>query len=159
MEPVQYVTLNPTMQSRLGRGRQFDHLDLLFAPQQLHCTLACGRLTNGRELTSYMTEVSSRTEPCRQCPAFYYLATSHPLHCLVPLPRRPFKGKWTCGLPEILQSNRAPEEKCVVYSFGSHNEASFERQVGNLTQDTCEVSALVSAVFFPPLNLELTLQL
>lgn len=34
--------------------------------------------------------------------------------------------KWTCGLPEI-EANR--RENCVIYSFGSRQEVTFERQV------------------------------
>mmetsp|Transcript_17081 Transcript_17081/g.53349 ORF Transcript_17081/g.53349 Transcript_17081/m.53349 type:complete len:311 (+) Transcript_17081:69-1001(+) len=43
--------------------------------------------------------------------------------------------KWTCGLREIEASRRS---NCVVYSFGSRKEVSFERRVVELAP-SCEV--------------------
>ena len=44
--------------------------------------------------------------------------------------------KWTCGLPEI--QGRDPSMRCIVYSFGSRREVSFETRVKDLAS-SCEI--------------------
>ena len=46
--------------------------------------------------------------------------------------------KWTCGLPEIEEAARDEQSRCIVYSFGSRRETSFERRVFELAP-SCEV--------------------
>lgn len=46
-------------------------------------------------------------------------------------------GKWTCGLIEVGRAARRQGSGCVVYSFGSNNDDTFERQVANLTEGAC----------------------
>ena len=46
--------------------------------------------------------------------------------------------KWTCGLPEIQAAKRPETERCVVYSFGSRVEVTFEVRVLKLAP-SCEI--------------------
>ena len=48
------------------------------------------------------------------------------------VPRLGDNGKWTCGVRSLLQ-----REGCVVYSFGSNGETSYEEDV--LAKTACEV--------------------
>lgn len=51
-------------------------------------------------------------------------------------------GKWICGLAEIGDARPLPahaEDRCVVYSFGSHAEDAFEREVHERTRGACEI--------------------
>ena len=48
------------------------------------------------------------------------------------VPRLGDNGKWTCGVRSLLQ-----KEGCIVYSFGSNGETSYEEDV--LAKTACEV--------------------
>ena len=47
-------------------------------------------------------------------------------------------GKWVCDLDRIVAKSSA-DLNCIVYSFGSNGEISFEEDLIALAQDVCEV--------------------
>jgi hypothetical protein len=62
------------------------------------------------------------------------------------VPRLGDNGKWLCGVRTLLQ-----REGCVVYSFGSNGETSFEQDL--LAKTDCEVH-----IFDPTLSPEVLAQ-
>jgi len=44
-------------------------------------------------------------------------------------------GKWICGVSRLTQT----DHKCLVYSFGSNSESSFETQLSKATGNQCEI--------------------
>ena len=49
-------------------------------------------------------------------------------------------GKWTCGLRELREAVRGPQQSsCTMYSFGSNFDDKFERSVQHFMDGRCEV--------------------
>ena len=46
--------------------------------------------------------------------------------------------KWTCGLPEVEKAGRSEASRCIVHSWGSRGEVSFENAVQALAP-SCEI--------------------